>query len=149
MDALLATVHHFLAFGLVAIIAIEATMLRSTLDRERLLRLAAIDRAYGMVAGALLLVGIARLGMGAKGWAFYSGNPAFWLKMVAFIAIGLLSIAPTVSLIRWTRPLKKDPSAPLPAPNELAATLRWVSWQLRVLPLVLIGAALMARGIGN
>ncbi len=49
--------------------------------------------------GAILIVGFSRAVYAAKGWAYYSHNLLFWAKIGTFAVIGLLSIAPTMSII--------------------------------------------------
>src|SRR6478736_3244377 len=102
-DAVLAAAHHLAAFMLVAILAVEWALLRPGISAAQLRFVAALDGLYGFSAGVLVAVGIARLAWGAKGWAFYAGNPFFWTKMAVFGAIGLASIVPTVALLKMRR----------------------------------------------
>lgn len=143
LDALLAVAHHALVFPLVALLAAELVLLGGALDAGRLRQLARIDGAYGACAGLLLVAGGLRAVYGAKGWAFYAGQPMFWLKMGLFAAIGLLSIAPTVRIARWRR------GAPLPDDGARRGVKRWVHAELGLLAFVPVAAVLMARAIGT
>ncbi|TIL74004.1 MAG: DUF2214 family protein, partial [Mesorhizobium sp.] len=49
----------------------------------------------------IIVVGIGRVIYGLKGWEFYVYNWVFWAKMAAFVAVGLLSIIPTVRFASW------------------------------------------------
>jgi putative membrane protein len=60
------------------------------------------------------VVGFSRAIYAAKGWAYHETNGFFWAKIAAFVAVGLLSIIPTIQIIRWRRVLKGD-AAFLPA----------------------------------
>ena len=64
-------------------------------------RIQRVDLAYGISAGLLLLVGLLRVFFFEKGVNFYMNNPFFWVKMIAFLLVGLLSIDPTIRYIRW------------------------------------------------
>jgi hypothetical protein len=44
------------------------------MDREDILRVARVDIWYGVLAGAIILVGFWRAIFAAKGWAYYSVN---------------------------------------------------------------------------
>ena len=52
------------------------------------------------LAGLIVVVGFSRAVFAAKGWAYYSVNMFFCAKMAAFAAVALLSIAPTIRIIR-------------------------------------------------
>jgi putative membrane protein len=143
LDLVLAIVHHFLAFLLAALRAAELVLVRSGLDARGLPLLGRIDGAYGMAAGLLILIGICRVIFGLKGWEFYVYNPVFWMKMAAFAAVGLLSIPPTMRIIRWRR------AVPGVVPDaEVTALRNWLKAEAGFFALILIFAAAMARGFG-
>ena len=145
-DFLLASAHHILLLLLVAVLAGEAVLLRQTPSAGALQSLGRLDALYGLSAVLLVLVGIARLVWGSKGWGFYSDNPVFWVKMVLFGAIGLLSVVPTLRFTRWRKAHVATGALPTLADWQRTRRLAWA--QLHVLPLVAIAAAAMARGIG-
>jgi len=142
-DAWLAIAHHLSVFGLLAVIATEWGLVRPGLDEGERQRLARIDRAYGIVAGGVLLIGLARLEFGARDWGFYTENPFFWLKLASFAAVGLISIGPTRRYLRWAK------TVDMPEESDVMAARRGLQLQLAVFPLIPICAALMARGIGG
>jgi putative membrane protein len=133
LDLILAILHHVAVFGLVAILAMEGMLLRTAMvDPDRLVRL---DARFGMTAGLVLAIGVCRVIWGGKGWAFYEANPFFWGKIAAFVAIGLLSIGPTLLFFRWRKAAAGAAYAPPPA--ELKRARTWVG--------LLACAAAMAR----
>jgi len=146
-DLLLAIAHHLLAFGLLAILVTEFNMLRPGLAAADLKRLGIVDGHYGAVAGLLIVVGVCRVFFGIKGAAYYGENPWFWAKMASFAAVGLLSAAPTVRIIRWRRAARTQPGF-APTVQEVAAARRLVLAQLAIFPLIPAFAAVMARNIG-
>jgi putative membrane protein len=146
-DWLLASGHHIAFVLLISALVAEAVLLRQTASPQLLASLGRIDALYGISAVVLLVIGLMRLGMGAKGFAFYSGNWVFWAKMVLFAAMGLISILPTVRFIRWRR--AHEASGALPDAQAWAQTRKLVMAQLHLLPLVLMAAAAMARGLGH
>jgi putative membrane protein len=145
-DANLAIFHHLLAFGLVGLLMAEWAVLRGAASADSVRFLPKIDAAYGIVALLLLIVGYLRLRYGIKGFAFYSGNPVFWLKLAFFLATGLVSIIPTIAFIRWSRALKAANA--LPTSAQWIRTRRLVTLELHLLAPVMVFAAIMARGIG-
>jgi putative membrane protein len=146
VDANLAIFHHLLAFGLVGLLMAEWAVLRGAISEQSVRFLPKLDAAYGIVAVLLLIVGYLRLRYGIKGFAFYSGNPVFWLKIAFFLATGLVSIVPTIQFIRWGRALKASDA--LPSATQWVRARRLVTLELHLLAPVMIFAAIMARGIG-
>ncbi len=146
-DALRAIFHHLFAFGLVGLIMAEWAILRGPPSADVLSRIAKIGLFYDIAAVGLLSVGALRVIYGAKGYAFYTGNPVFWLKVGLFALAGLLSVPPTIRFIRWSRALRA--TGALPDAAEWLTTRKLVVWELHALSGVMICAALMARGIGH
>jgi putative membrane protein len=100
-DALLLYVHLFCIITLSALLAGELIIFRKSLPADLLRRLQLIDRWYGSFAGLVILSGLSLLFFGSAGPQFFIHNPVFWMKMVLFVLIALLSIAPTISYLQW------------------------------------------------
>lgn len=145
IDLLLTIGHHLAVFSLVGIIAAEFALLRPGLAGPRVSQLARIDGAYGAMAGLVVIVGVLRVIFGASGWEYYVGNYAFWAKMAAFVAVGLLSIKPSIAIRHWALAAKTTADYAVPA-DDLANNRRFIHYQLGVLLLIPIFAAIMARG---
>jgi putative membrane protein len=139
MSAGFAFLHHVAAFALVAGIAIEWVLIRDANANAR--RLALTDMVVGISAGVLLVVGVLRVMYFEKGAAFYMSNTAFIAKMALFAAVALLSVYPTVKFLSWRR---KTPDA-----ASVAAIRRVLHLELAGVVLILLCAALMARGVGS
>lgn len=143
-DLILAVLHHLLMFLIAAVIAGEFVLMRKGLSGRNLAVLAHMDRMYGVLALAIILVGVGRVVFGLKGWEYYVFNIAFWAKMAAFAAVGILSITPTVRILKWVRAGEgfAVPDA------EIVAMRRFLAAELVVFALIPVFAAMMARGFG-
>lgn len=146
-DLALAILHHLLVFSLAGIIGAEFVLVRNDPSPATLRRLVRIDRHYGLVAMLIILVGIGRVVYGLKGWEFYVYNWVFWAKMIAFLAVGLLSIRPTIRFIAWSRLAGADRGFQVPA-AELASVRATVRTEAIIFLLIPVFAAAMARGYG-
>ncbi len=146
-DLILAILHHLAIVTLIVLLAFEFALLRPGLSTTDLRRLANVDAAYGAVAGLVVAVGICRVIWGAKGPDFYLANPWFWAKIASFAVIGLLSLPPTLALLKWRKAMKQD-SAFLPPPADLARLRRFLHAEVALLALVVGFAATMARYSG-
>jgi len=146
-DLWLAIAHHILVFSLVIMLAAEAALVREGMTASDIRRIAGLDMGYGATAFLIVGVGIFRVIFGAKGYVYYIENVWFWAKMASFIAIGLLSIPPTMKLLAWRRALKQDPTFQ-PAPADVARLRGFVHAEVGLLVLVVAFAAAMARYSG-
>ena len=145
--ALVAFLHHLLAFTLTACIVYEFIAYRKNMSNAEMRRIQRVDLAYGISAGLLLIVGVLRVFFFEKGPNFYMNNPFFWVKMNAFLVMGLLSIDPTIRYIRWNRALRQDIVPEISEPEyRRTRLLLWL--EVIGIVVVLLAAALMARGIG-
>jgi putative membrane protein len=140
MSVVFAFLHHVAAFTLVAAIAAEFVLIRQPVDPANARRLGLADMVVGISAGVLLVVGLLRVFYFEKGAAFYLHNAAFIAKMALFVAVALLSIYPTVKFLSWRKGGVDAAAVP--------AVRRILHLELVGVVLILLCAALMARGIG-
>lgn len=143
-DTLLAILHHVLVFALLAMLTAELMLVRPGLRRDVLGRLSGIDGAYGGIAAALILVGIARVIWGIRGWDYYADNPWFWAKMIVFVAVGAISALPTMRYGAWRRAAAAVPDYEVPA-AEISRVRGLIHAQLGLFVLIPVFAAIMAR----
>lgn len=147
LDWALASLHHLAVFTLAGVIAYEVALTARAVDEATILRLARIDGWYGVNAGIVVAVGVARVIFGAKGADYYLANAFFWTKMGLFVAVGLISIAPTLAYLAWRRRLSADPTF---RPDAAALrTVRRALWaEVALFAGIPVAAAAMARGYG-
>ena len=145
--ALMAFLHHLMAFTLTACLVYEFVAYRKGMSIEEARRIQRVDLVYGISAGLLLVIGLLRVFFFEKGINFYMHSPFFWVKMSAFAIVGLLSIDPTIRYIRWNKILSEN-KAPEIGADEFKRT-RFLLWlELAGIAIILLSAAMMARGIG-
>ena len=143
-DLLLALAHHFLVFGLAALLAAEAALLRPDMSRAQLRLLGTLDATYGIFAGLILIVGFCRVFYGAHGPDFFLHNPWFWAKIACFAAVGVLSAPPTIRFIAWRRQARTDSSYSIPA-SDVAWVRRFMIVEIVVFAFIPLFAAAMVR----
>jgi putative membrane protein len=147
LAALFAFLHHLSAFLLFAALMLELVLLRGTLTVESARKVLLADMIYGISAGVLLVAGLGRVFHFEKGAAYYFHNWAFHTKLTLFVLVGLLSIIPTRELLRW-RPALKAGQAPTVTPEKIRAIRTVIHVELAGVVLIMLMAALMAKGIG-
>jgi len=148
LEAILAYLHITAILTLVVFIASEAALCRPEwMNAEIVNRLVTVDRVYGIAALAVLLTGFARIYLGVKGAGWYWGNWLLYAKLTAFVAVGLISIAPTLRFVRWRKALRA--TGALPAAEEVRQARKLVMLQAHIIPLIPLAAVFLARGFGG
>jgi putative membrane protein len=142
-EIILRYLHFVSIFTIVSTLVSERLIIQATMTRKEIRRLATIDSVYGMAALTLLAVGLTLwLGGYGKPTEFYSQNPIFHLKLTLFVAVGLLSIYPTVFFIKNR---KGDTHENVSIPKAILWMIRLELLLLFIIPIL---AGLMAKGIG-
>ena len=145
LEAVLAALHLLAILTLVVFLSSQAALCRPEwLNAAGVKRLARLDLIYGIVAGILLLTGIARVVWGAKGLAWYLSQPMLHLKVTLFVLAALLSIVPSLQFRKWLKALN-DHGA-LPDVPTVRRTRRWIMWQSHLIPVIAVIAVFWARG---
>lgn len=143
LEILLRYVHFISIFAIVGTLTSEHLLLKKSLTRGEIGRLARIDAVYGIAALTLLGAGFTLwLSDIGKPSVFYSKNWIFHTKITLFLLIGILSIHPTRFFIRQ----RKGPADEVVSiPKSVFMMLRLELTLLVVIPLL---AGLMSRGVG-
>lgn len=146
MESALAYLHFASILALTGLLAAEYFLCNEHLQPGHVRLLAQLDLAYLGAAVAVLITGIVRLLWFAKPPAFYLHNPVFHLKIALFVAVGLISIPPTLQFLRWNRSLREGHVRVLSG-ADIARVRRLIGLELALLALIPLLAVLMARGI--
>ena len=148
LDALLAYLHYIAILVLVGFLAAEMVLLRGDLDARAIRLLGKVDVVYFGSAMAALATGFLRLVFGAKGADFYMNAWPFYVKFALFVAVGIVSIQPTLAFIRWRRMLDHDPAWPV-ADAERKRVWRMVMIEVHLAAMIPVFAVVMSRGLGR
>ena len=147
-EAILAYLHLLAILTMVVFVSSEAALCRvQWLNAAVVERLAKVDRVYGIAAIMVLATGVARTVWGVKGTSWYWTNPLLHIKLTLFIVIGIVSIFPTLTYIRWRKTVRA--SGALPAEAEIRKTRKLVMVQAHLLAVIPLVAVFLARGFGK
>jgi putative membrane protein len=145
MTTLFAFLHHVAAFTLVAALAVEFVLIRGELTLSTARKLQVADIVLGVSATVLLVVGLMRVFLFEKGAAYYFRSHAFHGKFGLFIVVALLSIIPTLEFLSWRKAVRAG-QAPVVAPERIRRARMILHIELAAIVLILLFAAMMARG---
>jgi putative membrane protein len=147
LDAALSVAHFVLLAGLLMALAAEAALLKPGLAGEGLGLMARLDAAYGLAALGLVAAGTLRVLFGAIPSEVYTGNPVFWAKIALIALMAAVSLPPTIAFQRWRRAARADPAFAVGA-AEVARIRPFLIVQIVMTPVIIVAAAMMARGMG-
>jgi len=145
--ALMAFLHHFAAFTVVAALAVEVALFKPPLSLVQARRLLRTDVIFGAAATVVLIVGLLRVGFFEKGPSYYWHDAFFLTKFAAFIVAALISIYPTVTFLSWNRSLRAGAVPEVPE-GRIRRVRMCLMLELTAIVVILFCAALMARGFG-
>lgn len=148
MSSLSAFLHHLAAFALVATLVLEFVLVRGGLDARGARRLRITDMLFGISSGVVLVVGLLRVFYFEKGAAYYFHSAPFIAKLSLFLAVGLLSIYPTMVFASWGKLLKQG-QLPVLADAQRRRLRAVMHAELTGVVLIVLCAVLMARGVGT
>ncbi len=146
-SALIAFGHFVAFFGLVSALTLQIALVKPSPDIDTAKRIQRADRAYGLMAGLVLLFGFLRVFYFEKGSDYYFDNIFFLTKIALFIGVGLMTIYPTMTYQRWGKEIKQG-IAPTFGETDSARLRKYLHYQLIGIGLVLFCASMMAKGFG-
>ncbi len=147
MTPFLAFLHHLAAFTLVAALAVEFVLIRGELTVRTARKLQLVDMVFGMSSGVVLVVGLLRVFYFEKGASYYFHSAPFVAKLSLFAMVGLLSIYPTREFVSWGKSLKQG-HMPTVTDRKIASIRSVIHWELAGVVVIILCAALMAKGVG-
>ena len=95
----------------------------------------------------MLVVGVLRVLYFEKSLSYYLHSAPFIAKMSLFVIVALLSIYPTVVFLSWGKSLKQG-QAPAVPDGKIRMIRSVIHWELVGVVLIVLSAALMAKGVG-
>jgi len=147
MAAFFAFLHHLAAFALVAALVIEFVLLREDLTLRSARKVLLADMILGITAAIVFIVGLGRVFHFEKGAYYYFHNWAFIAKLSLFVLVAVASIVPTREFLSWRSAVKQGQVPVVEAPRMRSIRLI-VHLELAAIVLILLCAALMAKGVG-
>ena len=148
LDTILAYLHFAAIFMLFAFLTTQAILIRAPLEARMVRLIGRTDLWYFGSAFAVLVTGFLRAVLGAKGADFYFNSWPIYAKIVLFLAVGIISIKPTMTFIQWRRMFEREKSWQVPA-GEQASIRKLVMIEVHLAALIPVFAVIMSRGLGH
>ncbi len=146
-SAFIAYLHYLCIVLCFGALLFERLRLKIDLSRDDAIAIILADIVYGLAGLIIIVTGILRVRYFGQGPEFYTQNPLFWFKVGSYIAIGLLSLYPTITYILWAIPISKN-KLPSLTSNLVSRFRMIINVELIGFLLIPLMATSMSRGIG-
>jgi len=146
-ELILAYLHYFSLFAAFSLLVAELIVLQLPPQPGRWRFMSRLDVGYFVAAIGVLATGLARVFLGLKPALYYWHDTYFHALWITYLIIGLLSIVPTVSFIRWAKAEHAAAGFAPPVP-ALQHVRGHIAFELLLFCIAPFFAILMARGYG-
>ena len=148
LEPILAFLHISAFIGWIVFATAQSAVCRAAwFNAASVPRLVRLDKILWIATAFVLLTGLARTWLGAKGFAWYWSNPLLHLKLTLFLATAVMMVGPTRRIARWQRAMAADGS--LPPPHEVQGVRRLVMIETHLVAVIPLAAVFLARGYGS
>lgn len=146
MDIFIPYLHFISIMVLMGALITEHLVLKPSITKDQIKSLATIDLIYGISAVLVLTTGILRWFVYGKGYDFYMSTPLFHIKLTLFIVLGILSIFPTLKILKWKKLIKNN-EEPNITPKAVKRLLMFIRIELLIIAIMPLLAVMIARGV--
>lgn len=146
-EAVLSFIHISAVLAWIVFASAQAAICRDDwLNPAVVRRLGRLDTILWMATAAVLLSGLARIFLGAKGAGWYGSNWLLHVKITMFLVVAALQIGPTRHYRRWLAALASTGS--LPSAEQLKSARSHVMIATHLMAVIPLPAVFLARGFG-
>jgi putative membrane protein len=138
-----AWIHYIAIMSFLACLLGEHLLLKQDMTLGQAKTIQRLDILYGLSATVVLVTGILRMYL-EKGFGYYLHHGAFHILVTLFVAIGVLSIYPTVIFLRWRNDTREDRMPQIP-PKQFRTLQTIMRVEMALLLVAPLFAAWMAH----
>nr|AUG32028.1 hypothetical protein PLO_011 [Paulinella longichromatophora] len=143
----IAYIHYISMMICFSSLIVGRTLIKANLNKYEVFLIIIADIIYGLSSLLILISGILRVLYFGRDSTFYTENPLFWWKVGVYLAIGGLSLYPTVTYILWIIPLRRG-ELPIISKQVIDRLCLILNIELLAFILVPLLATLLTQGIG-
>lgn len=137
--------HYLGIMTLMGALITQHLIVKSSMNKEDIKTIATVDIIYGIAAVLVLTTGLLRWFLYGKGSEFYLSNPIFHTKLTLFFVMGIISIFPTLRILKWRKFSRQDNTFKVSG-KEASRVLMFVRIELLILAIIPLLAVMLNRG---
>lgn len=146
MELIIPYLHFLSIMVLMGSLITEHLFLKPSITKEQIKSLATVDLIYGISAILVLATGLLRWFVYGKGYDFYISTPLFHIKLTLFFVLGILSIFPTIKILKWKKSVKNNIEPDI-TEKSVKRLLMFIRIELLILAIIPLLAVMIARGV--
>jgi len=123
----------------------EHLILKPSIKKDQIKSLATIDLIYGLSAIIVLTTGLLRWFVYGKGYDYYMSTHLFHIKLTLFIVLGILSIFPTIKILKWKKQINHGEEPDI-TEKGVKKLLMFIRIELLIIAIIPLLAVLIVRG---
>lgn len=140
--------HYIGIMALMGSLISEHLILKPSIKKEQIKSLVTVDLIYGLSAIIVLTTGLLRWFVYGKGYDFYMSIHLFHIKLTLFIIIVVLSIFPTIKILKWRKQIKRGEEPDI-TEKGVKKLLMFIRIELLLMVIIPLLAVMIAMGAGN
>jgi len=149
MNIFIPYLHYIGIMTLMGALIAEHLMMKPGMRKSEINSLSAVDAIYGISAILVLVTGLLRwFIVDPKGADFFTHNHMFHVKVTLFIIMAILSIFPTIRIMKWRKKAKSEPNFE-PSTKDVKKQLMFIRIELLLIVVIPLLAVMVARGTGH
>ena len=145
MNILVPYLHYIGIMALMGSLISEHLILKPSIKKDQIKSLATVDLIYGLSVIVVLATGLLRWFVYGKGYDFYMSTHLFHIKLTLFIIIVILSIFPTIKILKWRKQIKRGEEPDI-TEKGVKKLLMFIRIELLLITIIPLLAVLIARG---
>lgn len=148
MNIIIPYLHYIGIMALMGSLISEHLILKPSIKKEQIKSLVTVDLIYGLSAIIVLTTGLLRWFVYGKGYDFYMSIHLFHIKLTLFIIIVVLSIFPTIKILKWRKQIKRGEEPDI-TEKGVKKLLMFIRIELLLMVIIPLLAVMIAMGAGN
>ncbi len=145
MHILIPYLHYIGIMALMGSLISEHLILKPSIKKDQIKSLATIDLIYGLSAIIVLTTGLLRWFVYGKGYDYYMSTHLFHIKLTLFIVLGILSIFPTIKILKWKKQINHGEEPDI-TEKGVKKLLMFIRIELLIIAIIPLLAVLIVRG---
>ena len=144
MEAVAAYLHLLSLLTLAGLLAGQCMLCNEHLQPGHVTMLARVHHATLATAACVFVTGVLLLFGFSRGVWFHLTSPVFWIKLVLYVAIVVLTVYPMSQYLRWNRAIAEGRMRVLTT-RDIRRTRRVIGVQLAILAVIPLLSVWLAR----
>jgi len=145
MFVLIPYLHFIGIMSLMGALITQHLVVKPSMGSTAIKTVGTVDIIFGIAAAVVLATGLLRWFVYGKGSDFYLANPMFHIKITLFFVVAIISIFPTLRILKWRRQSKQDNAFEVSS-KDAKRLLMFIRIELLITVIIPLLAVMVSQG---